>query len=180
MGWNRSMCSLGLWPSFSSSESSAGVPSLEKRFLLGCALRDASVLSLPSYCSVHWSPYPQGHRLETSQVLRGKRETVFSVSLSRLNCGAHSLLRSSSGVWTPPHQEACLAIWTPKSVWLVPLSSSLSLSPSVKWRHERWLATQECLLNYCAWQFLMILIKVTFPFAISEKISGSEYHPTMF
>lgn len=90
MGWHSSTSSLGLLTSFSFSESSAWASPLVERFLLGRALWDASVLSLPNYCLVNWNPYPKGHSLETSQVLRGVREkNVFSRRLSRLNYGAH-------------------------------------------------------------------------------------------
>lgn len=74
MGWHSSMSSLGLLTSFSFSASSAWASPLEERFLLGRELWDASVLSLPNYCLVNWSLYPEGHSLETSQVLRGVRE----------------------------------------------------------------------------------------------------------
>lgn len=84
------MPSPGLLTSFFFSESSAWASPLEENFPHDYTVWDASVLSFPNNYLVNWNPYPKGHRLETSQALRGEREeNVFSVRLSRLNYRAY-------------------------------------------------------------------------------------------
>lgn len=84
MGWHSNMSSLGPLTSCCLRELSAGASPLEEKFLFVRALWDASVLNLPNYCLVDCSLHPKGHKLETSQVLRGEREeNVFPLRLSR-------------------------------------------------------------------------------------------------